>query len=105
MSELLPWIGGISTALAAVLGAYATIKARHTETQSADREETQQALDAQSALLNRYEQRIDKLESKVADVEAKAEDAITAKGEFQIMHKDCERRLAIAEARIAELGG
>lgn len=105
MAELLPWIGGISTAIAAVLGAYATIKARHTETQSADREETQQALDAQAALLNRYETRIEKLEQKVDTVEHRADDAIAAKGEFQLMHQDCERRLRLAEARIAEMGG
>lgn len=103
--DWLPLVGGVSTALAAILGAYAALKARRTEGRAADREETQQVLNAQATLLDRYEKRIDKLERKVHSLERKAEDLLVARDEVTAMHRDCTQRLRIAEARILELGG
>lgn len=97
-SEALTTFGAVASALALFIGGYAGLQARKTESRSADREETQQALVAQQDLLNRYERRIDKLEA----------DLVLVQGH----HADCEStlddhriRLRHAEARIAELGG
>jgi septal ring factor EnvC (AmiA/AmiB activator) len=106
------WVIGVLTSLAALLGAYAALKARSIDAKTATRKETQQALDAQSVLLDRYESRIATLEDHVETIEKTAEDAIAARNEMRRMHKECERslqatfdRLMLAEARISELGG
>jgi hypothetical protein len=103
VAEWLPWLGGTLTAIAAVLGAYAAIKARSTEARTATREETQQALDAQDRLLDRYEAKIIELERRVDRCEVVADRALAGRNEARLMHRECERRLKIAEARIAEL--
>lgn len=112
MSDWLPWVGGTLTAIAALLSGYAAVKARKTDDRAATREETQQALDAQSNLLTRYERRIDAqdkeiatLRERIAIVEAKAEDAIAARNEVAAKHTECERRLAALEASINPAGG
>lgn len=105
MSEWLPWIGGILTAVAAVLASYAVIKQRQNEGKSIGKDELQQALDAQNGLMDRYEKRIERLEARIEVTEKKAEDAIAARDEMNLKHRSCESRLALAEARIAELGG
>jgi uncharacterized membrane protein YccC len=116
VKDVLPYVGAILTGISALLGSYATIIARRSKTKTASREETQLALDALSSVLDRYEKdnrrlridydaRIDALETKVEVVEKKAEDAVAARNETALEHRDCQRRLAAAEHRLAMLGG
>ena len=104
--------GGVLTAIAALLGGYAALKARSIDDKTATREETQQALNAQSALLDRYEKRIAQLETQVAGIRQTADDAVAARNEMKLIHEECDRslnqtlsRLKRAEARILELEG
>jgi septal ring factor EnvC (AmiA/AmiB activator) len=89
-------------ALAALLSAggtwYAVQASRRTEKRSATREETQQALDAQDKLLDRYEKRIEKLEDSVKTAVAEAAEA-------KSHNQSCERRLALIEHMLVDLGG
>jgi hypothetical protein len=112
VKDALPWLGGILTAAAALLGAYAALKAKRIDDKTATRAETQQALDAQGLLLNRYEKRIGILEKQVDAIQDIADGAIAARNEMRLIHKECDRslrhtmeRLKIAEAKISELGG
>lgn len=112
MSSLLSVLGGTFTALAAVVASYAALKARQVDQKTQTRQETQQALDAQSALLNRYEKRIGWLETEYHKIQVTAEDALAARNEMIHAHQRCESdlaavsdRLRIAETRIMEIGG
>lgn len=102
-----PWVGlgAVATAFGSFMGGWAALRARATEKKSASREETQQALDAQTALLDRYEKRIAYLEGQNEKLHAKVNDVLARNAMQSEAHKDCERRLALAEARISELGG
>lgn len=97
--------GGVLTACAAVLAAYAAVRAKKTDDRSADREETQQALEAQSALLDRYERRIEHLETRNTVLHEKVNDVAAKQIQTENDHRACQSRLAAAEARLAALGG
>ena len=84
-------LGAIAAVVSAVGIVYTTWSSRRTERRSATREETQQALTAQTQLLDRYEARIERLEDSVKT--SLAREAL------------CERRLAHAEDQIVMLGG
>ena len=80
-------LGVLATLIASVTGGYAAIAARRTEKRTATREETQQALDAQGELLDRYEKRIESLEATVERTLAR--------------HAECEARLFLIEREAA----
>lgn len=117
--DTLTLVGGILTGIAALLGGYAALKARQVEGRTATREETQQALNAQSELLNRYETRIEDQETLISSLRTKIDRALELQIKMAKAHQQCEAsleveqnarkqlesRLRIAEARIAELGG
>lgn len=84
-------LGVIATLIATATGGYAAIQSHRTERRSATRHETQQALDAQSELLDRYEKRIEVLETSIETALAR--------------HAKCEARLMILERQVVELGG
>lgn len=103
-------VGGFFAGVSALLGTYATVVSRRTEDKTATREETETALKAQDALLNRYEKRIDDLEKrqetleeKVVSAEKKAEDAIAARNDEIEAHRRCEERLNEANTLVQEL--
>ena len=91
-------LGGITALLSACATWYAVAASRRTEKRTATREETQQALDAQDKLLDRYEKRIEKLEDSVKSAVA---DAAMAKTH----NASCEHRLALIEHMLVDLGG
>lgn len=86
----------VMTAVAAVLGSYAAVVAKRTEGRSATREEIQQALDAQTGLLDRYERRIKTLEDRSARQDTMIEDALGRAMNAEQAHRDCEKKLEIA---------
>lgn len=99
----------VMTALALVLGAYATVISRRTERGTATREETQQLIDQQNVMLERDERRIAALETKNADLENRVEDALSRAisaesraSSAERAHRDCEQRL---EAALLEFQG
>lgn len=96
MEPVVVILGGLATILSGIAGTYAVIMARRTEARSATREETQQALEAQSGLLDRYEKRIESLESKVQSLEKTADDALGRAMSAESAHRDCEQRLEVA---------
>lgn len=84
-------LGALFTGVATLLGAYAVLQSRRTESRTATKDETQQALNAQTALLDRQEIRIAKLETDLETALAR--------------HSQCERRLLVLERQIVGLGG
>lgn len=86
----------VLTVVAAVLGSYAAVVARRTEGRSATREETQQALEAQDNLLDRYERRIGVLEARCEVQDKKIEDALARAMTGEQAHRECERKLEMA---------
>lgn len=105
LTDVFPWLGGFITALAALLGAYAALKAKRIDNRNVTRQETQQSLNAQNVLLDRYEKRITTLEEKVELSSTKLESAMAAREEAIAAHQECESKLAAIEARITEMGG
>ncbi len=103
--DALTALGAVATSLATLAGGWAVLQARRTEKRSADRQETQQALDAQSSLLDRYEKRITHLEARNSDLHGRINDVLAKFAVVSEGEKACKQRLAIAEARISELGG
>lgn len=117
--ERLITVGGFLGAVSSLMGAYAVIQSRRTEQRSATREETQQALDAQNVLLDRYEKRIEHLETRNNALHGQVNKALGQLAIAKETHKECEKnlkitkkehadlatRLHIAEQKIAELGG
>lgn len=117
--EPLAIIGGIATLIGAAGGAIGGVMAFQSNKRSAEaekiaantahraatREETQQALDAQGILIERQDKRIIYLEERNAELHGKINDVLAKSAVMLEEHKHCERRLALAEARIAELGG
>lgn len=112
----LPAVGGVATALAALLASYAVIQSRRTERSSANQEATQQAFDLQGKMLDRVQTENEKLRARVEELHGKvntilakqAVDAAAHRAQLQAItdqHHTCEQRLAAAEERLAALGG
>lgn len=100
-------ISAVMAGIAAILGSWAVVQSRKTEGRSLAREETQQAIDAQTGLLNRYEtaiadrdKKIEALEAKVDALEARVEDALGARAAAESGKRDCEIRCDALEARV-----
>lgn len=83
-------LGVLATLIASLTGGYAAIASRRTEKRAATRQETQQALDAQTELLDRYEKRIGGLEEQVERTLAR--------------HMECEARLYVIEREAVTRG-
>jgi hypothetical protein len=123
IQSILIAIGGLFTAVSAVMGSYALIQARRTERRSATKEETAQAFELQQKSMENVEkdnvrlrERSDQLHDQFADLALKIHDV-------EYKHRKCERsleeqsarhqtemdnlftRLRHAEAKISELGG
>lgn len=103
-------VGVILTGISTLLGVYATVLSRHTEEKTVTREETEQALKAQDALLNRYEERIEKLETRQTVLEQDLEKvrgernkALAELATEKDAHVRCEERLDEANAVIKDL--
>lgn len=103
-------VSAATAGISAILGGWAVLQSRKTESKTQTREEIQQALDIQSGLLTRYEGQRTILEQKVSTLESKVEDAIAARAQAEQNHRECEERadaleirVRTAEAQIAQL--
>lgn len=89
IAELDPTVvEGLFAGLAAILGAYATILSRRVDQKTSSREDTQQIIDSQNDLLDRYEINNKALESRIVTLEKKVEDLIAER--FTLLNKIAE---------------
>lgn len=86
----LAWVAGISTAVAALVGAYAALVAKRTEWRTASRAETEQALQAQDGLLNQYRTRMTEMR---AEFREQLDGVRSELAEVRSQHEACEERL------------
>lgn len=105
-------VGGLFTAVASVLAAWAVVVARRNEKQNATKEEVGQAFELQQKSMENVERDNERLRKRQDELHNQVESLVGRLGETTTRHRRCEEsldemfeRLRLAEARIAELGG
>lgn len=104
-SEFFTNLGLLATAIGTVFGSWALIQAKRTDRKSATREEVQQAFDLQGEMLDRFQADNAGLRDRVNELIGSVHTLTDLHRQCEMDRLDTERRLHLAEARIAELGG
>lgn len=104
-SQVLTNLGLLATAAGSLVASWALIQAKRTERKSATRQEVQQAFDMQGEILDRYKEDNVVLRDRVSELIGSVHTLTDLHRQCEADRLDTERRLHIAEAKIAELGG
>lgn len=107
MTGILAGLASFLTAVSLVVAAMAGRTARGVAKRTLSREDTQQALDAQNRLLDRYEKRIEVQDERLAAqdkrielLERTAEDAIADRNRLVAAHRQCEKDLELIKLEL-----